>query len=58
MFLTIFVKKSFFFWAKKNWGHWKANRAQKIIGRVHDRRIFLRDFANDFDGNVGKSKML
>ena len=25
-------------------GHWKANRAKQIIGRVHDRWIFLRDF--------------
>ena len=29
-------------------GHWKANRAKKFIGGVHDRRIFLRDLFFSF----------
>ena len=27
-------------------GHWKANRAKKIIGGVHDRQIVLTDFTH------------
>ena len=28
-------------------GHWKANRAKKIIGGVHDRQNFLTDFTHN-----------
>ena len=32
---------------KTSIGYWKANRAKKIIGGVHDRRICLKDFPKE-----------
>ena len=38
--------------------HWKANRANKFIGGVHDRRICLRDFPKEIFQIFRSSKFL
>ena len=42
-------------WPMECTGHWKANRANRFIGRVHDHRISPRNFPAEFLQHVQTS---